>query len=317
MNMKFLVLLFSCVCLNVSAEKWSNTYQLEDLGMDAHLEEHQVGLTFLVYDDFNELCHKNVLFFQGNEEIYPECNDSSCSFLLDSTQLSIRISKSETYNSYINENLIEQHQYRIKVYLKGRKMQVRKPVIYIHTLDTVHLNLELTTPCEKLFSYPQISNDFSWKLKSYPNGNLEHQNKAYRYIFWDGEISFENFSMPEEEAFYVESDSILSFLENNLNAFGFTSQEKSDFITYWYPMMKSYAGVKIRFLFNEEVKNISVLKNNLNLPVYQFYMLWTPVKTEKKHVNTPYSGNGIPKILEDNNYILEWGGIEINNLKSE
>ncbi len=308
---RFYSLLFSfCLFSSVYGERIANHYQIQDLGRESNLGG-QILIEFEVYDDYNEICNKEVSFKYNQVDLQVNCNDSLCSLLTDSTNFKCRVLKNKTYPVYIKESLKRNHKYRIKVFLQGRRENVRKPVIYVHSSDTLALNIKLTTPCENIFSYPQISAQNEWEIISYPNQTISFKNEDYRYLFWDGELKIDEFDSFLANASIIESDSLLSYLNNSLNTFGFNSQEKADFITYWFPSMQKYPGVYIQFLFNEEVHEISKLDNNQSLPVYQFYMVWTPLFTINK-IESSFTDKIIPQINVPNDYILEWGGIELN-----
>lgn len=308
---RFYSLLFSlCLFSSVHGERIANHYEIQDLGRDSKLDG-QILIEFEVYDDYDEICNKEVSFKYNQVELKANCNDSLCWLLTDSTNFKCRILKNKTYPVYIKETLKKNHKYRIKVFLQGRRENVRKPVIYVHSSDTIALNIKLTTPCENIFSYPQISTQNEWKIISYPNQTISFNNEEYRYLFWDGELNINEFDGFLTKASIIESDSLLPYLNNSLNGFGFNSQEKADFITYWYPLMQSYAGVQVQFLYNEDVQMISKLDNDQALPVYQFYMIWSPIYSSAK-IKSNYPDKIIPQINVPNDYILEWGGIELN-----
>ena len=109
----------------------------------------------------------------------------------------------------------------------------------------------------------------------------------------------------------VESSELLEFLETSLNEFGFNSKEKSDFITYWYPIMKDETNLYIYFMFNEEC-NIFAELNVQPTPdvIARFYMLWQPVN-ELKSWKTP-ENQKIPRFDRTGFTLLEWGGAKLN-----
>ena len=294
---------------SVNAERIANHYEIQDLGKGKNLNG-KILIEFEVYDDFNEICNKNVSFKHKQDFLHPNCNDSLCTLITDSGNFKCRVFKNNTYPVYISETLKKNHRYRIKVHLQGRKQQVRKPVIYIHTTDTTPLKISLSTPCNEIFSYPVLSNQNEWEVTSYPNNTLSVGKNNFRYLFWDGELVLEAFDGLFTDVSQVEKDSLLPYLHSSLDAFGFSSQEKADFITYWYPVMQQFSGVRMQFLFNEEVHVLSKLINDKELPVYQFYILWTPIESDSYFTNF-YSDKPIPQI-EANNYILEWGGVQVN-----
>jgi hypothetical protein len=297
---------------STKAERIANHYEIHDLGKSANLEG-KIQIEFEVYDDYNEICNKAVSFYHNKELLLPDCNDSLCILFTDSVNFKCRVNKSNTYPVYISEKLKRNHRYNIKVHLQGRRENVRKPVIYIHTNDTLPLKIGLTTPCEEIFSYPELSVQNEWEVVSYPNQSILVGENAYRYLFWDGTIPTEALQGTLNNASVIEKDSLLTYLNTSLSTFGFSSKEKADFISYWYPMMQPYAGIQIQFMCNEEVHEFSKLENNKALPIYQFYMIWTPIPSTT-NVKPYYSDKSIPTIDTSENYILEWGGVKLNHV---
>lgn len=292
------------------AERIANHYEIQDLGKKRSLDG-KIQIEFEVFDDYNEICNKDVSFYLNKELLKADCNDSICTLFTDSIHFKCRIQKRNTYPVYISEELKKSHQYKIKVYLQGRRENVRKPVIYIHTKDTLPLKIRLTTACENIFSYPPLSAQNEWEMISYPDQSISFQGENYRYLFWDGELASKSFAGFLTNASTVRKDSLLPFLESTLKSFGFNSKEKADFITYWYPLMQQFNGVQVEFLFNEEVHELAKLDNNQSLPVYQLYMIWAPIHSTTE-IESNYSDKIIPQISTPNNYILEWGGVQLN-----
>lgn len=280
-------------------------YEIKDLGLSKKVANGKVEITFKFTDDFEKICNNGVQSQMDAENLVLDC-DKYCWVTVDSGEHSFYFEKEGTYSVTFTSDFESGHAYEIWVYFQGVEIMVEKPVIYIHSSISKEMAISIDTKTNISFSYPPLDS-ITWNFWIDSTGKIQINDEEYTYLFWDGEIKLAQLDFSSKNEVYVEQKNLLSFLEKSADDFGFTSSEKADFITYWYPQMKDCPSVKIQFLFNSEAQQISSLSHSENFPVYQFYMFWTayekPFHPQKEIV--------FPEIKNETNYILEWGGGEI------
>lgn len=192
--------------------------------------------------------------------------------------------------------------------LAEREIMVRKPVIYLYPQEEMEVDVEINPIGELFFTYPKYED--GWNVNAKPNGEIIHNEQQYNYLFWESSQSIPINIVDFSTGSIVAQKDILSFIENTLNEFGFTSKERADFITYWIPLLKHETNVYIYIKFNDACDefatlNISPKPDNIG----RFYMLWAPVG---EHFNNSKMTPQVIQPIERNGFtVLEWGGLEI------
>ena len=116
--------------------------------------------------------------------------------------------------------------------------RLRKPVIYVYPESPMDISISLNITKGK-FSviYPKFNEgNNSWKIKANPNGDIEINNRKYPYLFYECESYF---NQETNEGFIVDDKTACDFLEEKLTFLGLNDKEKTDFITYWLPVLLS------------------------------------------------------------------------------
>jgi hypothetical protein len=184
---------------------------------------------------------------------------------------------------------------------------VKKPVIYLYPETDQEVSVELAPAGELTFTYPAYTN--GWKGTAHPDGSISIAGKTYPYLFWEGEDERITELANYHTGFVVRQDEVVAFLEEKLNEMGLSDREKTDFITFWGPIMARSEQGFAQFIFNEEVDRIAGISIQ-PAPVFLFrvYLLWTPLDSEM--VLNPQ-----PQVIETVErrqfYAIEWGGSEL------
>jgi len=193
-----------------------------------------------------------------------------------------------------------------------RRIEVAKPVIYLYSESELDVDLTLKQHGEVTFTYPD-SNE-GWKVKIKGKGHLEVGNKAYPYLFWEGER--ENLDFIEKngkvEGFYIQTDSTVQFLEQVLTTAGLNSIEMTDFITYWAPRMMKYKFAQVQFLWNEDYSRyIAELESNPKPDSeLRLFMLFRGFDYEVK--TKSLVEQRVKPFYREGFSLVEWGGAELN-----
>jgi hypothetical protein len=110
-----------------------------------------------------------------------------------------------------------------------------KPVIYLYPEESMDISVQLNFE-KRIFTtiYPKFNGKNTWNVHAKPNGDILIKDKTYPYLFWEAE-SYN----PQEtnEGFIVTEENAEKFLEEKLDILGLNEKEKTDFITYWLPVL--------------------------------------------------------------------------------
>lgn len=215
-----------------------------------------------------------------------------------------------------NYPFASQHEVVIDFYLGMdiQMLEVDKPVIYLYSALPLQVNISLNFLGDLSFSYPDYNTGWSIELK---NNKIQIDNRSYPYLFWEGESNQINYIKEEELfGFYLNTDTVVSFLENSLTQLGLNSIEQTDFITFWAPRMIQSEYVFLQFLvdenYNEHVASINVdpLPNSSR----RVYMLFTPYDSEVAPVK--FKSQELQGFIREDFSLIEWGGSEIRSFKN-
>ena len=191
-------------------------------------------------------------------------------------------------------------------------MTVDKPVIYCYSDKPISVDLELGFKSELTFTYPAY--DEGWEFDLDANG-IKSNGEEYPYLFWEGKTDHLNYKVDVYntiEGYVINTDTVVSFFENTLTAFGLNQTEKTDFITFWGPRMVSSPYALVQFQtgvsYAENIASINCdPKPDAMLRLFMNF--------------TPLSDSSLPGITIVNPEIesfdrkgftlVEWGGSEI------
>ena len=110
-----------------------------------------------------------------------------------------------------------------------------KPVIYLYPKETMDISVQINIKNSKFtVIYPKFNGKNTWNVKAKPNGDILIKDKAYPYLFWEAD-SYKGDEM--NEGFIVSEENAEKFLEEKLEIFGLNDKEKTDFITFWLPVL--------------------------------------------------------------------------------
>ena len=110
-----------------------------------------------------------------------------------------------------------------------------KPVIYLYPEESMYISVQLNLKESKFTTvYPKFNGKNTWNVRAKPNGDILIKNKTYPYLFWEAE-SYN--SQETKEGFMVNEENAEKFLEEKLGILGLNEKEKTDFITFWLPVL--------------------------------------------------------------------------------
>lgn len=111
----------------------------------------------------------------------------------------------------------------------GNDPAVKKPNIYFYGFDE-ELTVTFESPRYLLDTIPTYTDN--WKVTASPDGTLVDENgNSYRYLFY--EVSTQKFYYQTECGFALPAERRVECFNELLDGYGFTSEEKEDFIEFW------------------------------------------------------------------------------------
>lgn len=127
---------------------------------------------------------------------------------------------------------------------------VRKPVIYLYPAQATQVSVNLDfTRGPVVVEYPKREGG-AWKVEAQPDGRLLVGGKEYPYLFWEAKPTTP-YQFDQTEGFCLGKEEFVPFFEEKLKFLGLNDREITDFITYWYPLMKSNQYTYVNFLGQE------------------------------------------------------------------
>jgi len=114
-------------------------------------------------------------------------------------------------------------------------LPTRKPVIYLYPKETMDISVQINIKNSKFTTiYPRFTEKNTWNVRAKPNGDILIKDRTYPYLFWES-ASY----VPQEtnEGFIVSEENAEKFLEEKLEFLGLNEKERTDFITYWLPVL--------------------------------------------------------------------------------
>ena len=112
---------------------------------------------------------------------------------------------------------------------------MNKPVIYLYPTEPLDISVRLSIKDSKFSAvYPRFNGKNTWNVHAKPNGEISIKDKKYPYLFWE---SHSYVNQETNEGFVVKDEDAEKFLEEKLEILGLNEKEKTDFITYWLPVL--------------------------------------------------------------------------------
>lgn len=189
-------------------------------------------------------------------------------------------------------------------------IMVEKPVIYLYSEENEKVNLSLQNTGEMVFTYPEYKN--GWEVETSANGDLKCNGSSYPYLFWEAkrDKAFLNSLYPLGEKFTINTDSTVSFLENQLELYGLNSRERTDFITYWAPRLIQRGGaVTVQFLIDDLYDdNIAGITMNPKPDAIRRVFM---IVRDAEEIPENYNYSTIKPFVRKGLVCVEWGGAEL------
>jgi hypothetical protein len=325
----FIVLLVSFSKISFSkevSEKWTTDYEVIETKFDKLLAFNQSRFTFEV--EVDSLKENTKIIYDINKSGYnisAYTNSKKRFFVLTSAgKHTFRIFYKEGYNEITIPDFEIKSRYETIIKLKFRKKVVstepftipadicRKPVIYLYPKIQTDVAVSLTPNGKLTFTYPKYQD--IWKVNASPEGKLTVNNQIVNYLFWESEFNLKTDERTFSEGYIVNGSNSLEFLEKQLTAFGFTSEEKADFITFWGPRMTTDKEWFVHFVVNEDCQQFADVQFEPKPDhFYRFYILLAPLEEVKNQLKTEPKAQDLSPMKREGFVAFEWGGSYIHS----
>ena len=181
-------------------------------------------------------------------------------------------------------------------------MVLKKPVIYIYPEKPMDVSVSINITKGK-FSvvYPKFNEgNNSWKIKANPNGDIEINNRKYPYLFYECDSYF---NQETKEGFIVDENNAEAFLEEKLKFLGLNAKEKTDFITFWLPVLLknklSLCSFQSKEFFEHIPMNVSPKPDTLIRIFLTIKKIDAPIEVKEQKLER-HERKGFT--------VVEWGG---------
>ena len=181
-------------------------------------------------------------------------------------------------------------------------MVLKKPVIYVYPEKPMEVSVSINITKGK-FSvvYPKFNEgNNSWKIKANPNGDIEINNRKYPYLFYECDSYF---NQETNEGFIVDENNAETFLEEKLKFLGLNDKEKTDFITFWLPVLLknklSLCSFQSKEFFEHIPMNVSPKPDTLIRIFLTIKKIDAPIEVKEQKLER-HERKGFT--------VVEWGG---------
>jgi hypothetical protein len=320
MKLLFLFLFFiataSATATDYEGMPYMDPYVIVSDSIDPSLEPGTVKVYGNVYLGYNYPIANGTIATLNRSKSAVTGADGSYSVLLTAADTAVFFFHPEYGETVIwNYKFKSQHTVRINFYMRSKadeNQMVKKPVIYLYSDKEEEVSIRLNAP-EVTFTYPAYQT--GWKVKTLAGGGVEDlaTGKKYPYLFWEGEDRLYyagNAGMIPGS--FLATDTLASFLENQLGALGLTAVETTDFVTFWAPQLMQKHFVFIQFLiddqYDEMIAGIEVSpKPDTQRRIFMQYTL-----LDKPAVPFEFQPQQFSQLVRKGLTLVEWGGGEIN-----
>jgi hypothetical protein len=177
----------------------------------------------------------------------------------------------------------------------------KKPVIYLYPKEIMDISVQLNIKKTKFTTiYPKFNEKNTWNVKAKPNGDILINDKTYPYLFWEAE-SYAPYET--NEGFMVTEENAEKFLEEKLEILGLNEKEKTDFITFWLPVLLknkiSLCSFQSKQFFDSFELNITPKPDSLIRVFLTIKKLDRPINIKEQKLDS-FERKGFT--------VIEWGG---------
>jgi hypothetical protein len=270
--------------------------------------------TYMRYNKSGKFfCPNGRYYLDGNEcKFLKVCSFSytrfyNYSFIKEFPMNQIRVKKK--YNNCIegtrkNKKFKSFKSFNIPKYKFNESLRIAKPVIYLYPKKIMDISVQLNLKnSEIIVIYPKFTEKNIWNVRAKPNGDILIKDKIYPYLFWEAESYIEQ---EINEGFIVTEENAEKFLEEKLDILGLNEKEKTDFITFWLPVLlknnMSICSFKSKKFYENYELNVIPKPDSIIRIFLSIKKLETSINIKEQKL-VPNERKGFT--------VIEWGGSNI------
>lgn len=232
-----------------------------------------------------------------------ECKDRKCvSFILSGKIVS---NGCDFGPPDLNPRLLDQYCMSDDLAPTDGTFCIGKPVIYLYPEKPIFVDVSVETDGEIFISDPPYP-EGGWKnVLAEPGGKLTYQGENYRELFYESNVK--DIRKPAR-GLSIDSKNIRAELDNIITKLGLINEEKTEFLDYWVPRLKTLNSPYVFFsIIESDEKNRidKVLIEPKPDTMIEFIAYFSPLDEpfEGKPLELPTSA---PKRIGFT--VVEWGG---------
>ena len=178
-------------------------------------------------------------------------------------------------------------------------------MIYLYPEKSMNISVQLNLKENNKFTnvYPKFNGNNTWNVIAKPNGDILIKNKTYPYLFWEAE-SYN--SQETNEGFMINKENAEKFLEEKLDILGLNEKEKTDFITYWLPVLLRN---KISLCSFQTKKFFDTIELNVTPKPDSMIRIFLAIKKLDEPVNI--KEQKLESVERKGFTVVEWGGSKL------
>lgn len=243
-------------------------------------------------------------------------NKGEFSLLIDTSEVYVYASVIGANPSYLNSyQFLSRHHVKLRFYINNYPIQnsVKKPVIYLYSDRALDLDLKVNTKVDLTFTYPAHQEN-GWHVSISPENGIVVDNQYYPYLFWEG-IDNDKLTYQINDGNIVgeiiRTDTVITYLEKQLTILGLNPIEKTDFITFWAPILSRQRYALVQFKLDEDYNEIAAIESSV--PVDNERRIFLMFTSFDWKPNIPVTGNQhkVDRLKRNGLTLIEWGGAAV------
>lgn len=238
------------------------------------------------------------------------------SLLIDTSEVYVYASVIGVNPSYLNSYpFLSQHRVKLRFYINNYPDQnkVKKPVVYLYSDRIVDLDLKLNTKIDLSFTYPAYD-ETGWHMSISPENGIVVNNQHYPYLFWEGVDNDRlNYQIHKGNIVgeIISTDTVITYLEKQLTAFGLSPVEKTDFITFWAPILSRQRYALVQFKLDKDYDEVAAIESSIPIDEERRVFLMFESFDWKPRIPVTGAQPKVDPVKRNGLILIEWGGAAV------
>jgi hypothetical protein len=192
----------------------------------------------------------------------------------------------------------------------GGQMMMKKPVVYLYPTTVSSISVQVKVDGSFTTCYPRMHTTNTWNVKASPNGEIfdPRTEKRFPYLFWEATRTTK-MSIDLAQAHCVSGADCERFLEDAAKAYAFNDKERTDFVTFWLPVMEHNKFNVVQFLSDSDYSRYADMtvtpKPDQTIRMFMIFQASaSAISVGQPTMTAMQRGNGF--------CVVEWGGANLD-----